>query len=63
MWPFKRDKNMALRNCLNTFKRNFIEIQNVACNTEISDKAKISEIRFQLARSLTSINRILKSLK
>jgi len=63
MWPFKKDKNMTLRNCLNMYKQNFIEIQDVAVDQDISDRVKVSEIRFQLARSLTTINKILENLK
>jgi len=63
MWPFRKDKHEALKNCLKMYKQNFIQIQDVAVNQKISDRAKVSEIRFQLARSLTSINRALENLE
>lgn len=63
MWPFRKDKHESLKNCLKMYKQNFIQIQDVAVNQKISDKAKVSEIRWQLARSLTSINRALENLK
>ena len=62
MWPFNKDKNGLLKNCLNTSKKTLLDLQ-ATCLKNNNPVAIINDLRFQIAKSLITINKILDNLK
>ena len=62
MWPFAKDKNEPLKNCLNISRKNLVTVGNDL----ISDKPvdmKIDIARVRVARFINAIDSILRNLK
>jgi len=63
MWPFKKDKNRVLKNCLNAHKKNLMDIQATLRQTDRDPVKIISKARIQIGRTLHAIDRVLENLK
>ena len=63
MWPFRKNKNQGLKNCLNTHKKSLLDLQATLKQANRDPVRIISEARIQIARTLNNIDRILEHLK
>jgi len=62
IWPFKRDKNELLRNCLNISRKNLVTVGNDLISDKPADM-KIDIARVRVARFINAIDMILRNLK
>ena len=62
MWPFRKDKNESLRNCLNISRKNLVTVGQDLISDKPTDM-KIDIARVRVARFINAIDMILKNLK